>query len=140
MTSQVSGLALTSGAGSGSALVLSDPLSFWGGVDDEGVIVDVHHPHVGASVVGAVLVMPAGRGSSSSSSSLAELIRAGVGPRAIVLHRPDAIVALGSIVAGELYGIHVPVVVVTADLLTGLATGDQLQVAVEGDLASLGRR
>jgi hypothetical protein len=55
--------------------------------------------------------MPAGRGSSSSSYVLAEAIRAGTAPAAIVLGEPDPIVALGAIVAAELYGVDVPVVV-----------------------------
>ena len=55
--------------------------------------------------------MRSGRGSSSSSYVLAESIRAGTAPAAIVLEEADAIIALGSIVAAELYGIAMPVVV-----------------------------
>lgn len=55
--------------------------------------------------------MPSGRGSSSSSSVLAEGIRAGTAPMAIVLLEPDPILALGAIVARELYGRTIPVVV-----------------------------
>lgn len=100
------------GEASGPALVLDEPLSFWGGVDPAtGDIVDVHHPQYGANVAGRVLVMPSGRGSSSSSSVLAETIRAGTAPAAIVLFEPDAILALGAIVASELYGRTIPVVV-----------------------------
>jgi predicted aconitase with swiveling domain len=63
---------LVAGQASGPALVLEEPLSFWGGVDTEtGDIVDVHHPQRGENVSGRVLVMPSGRGSSSSSSVLA---------------------------------------------------------------------
>jgi len=100
------------GEGEGEVLALTEPLSFWGGVDEEtGVISDTHHPQHGASVAGRLLVMPGGRGSSSSSSVLAELIRAGVGPAAIVLGERDPIIALGAMVAEALYGRTVPVVV-----------------------------
>ncbi len=69
---------MVAGEAEGEVLVLDEPLSFWGGVDEtSGAIVDVHHPQRGAIVAGRILVMPAGRGSSSSSSVLAELIRAG---------------------------------------------------------------
>jgi len=103
---------LVPGRATGEVLVLEDRLSFWGGIDPAtGEIVDVHHPQRGANVAGKVLVMPGGRGSSSSSSVLAEAIRAGTAPAAVVLLEPDPIVALGSIVARELYGIAVPVVV-----------------------------
>jgi len=109
---------LVPGDASGPALVLSEPLSFWGGVDPAtGEVIDPHHPQHGASVRGTVLVMPGGRGSSSSSSVLAEAIRAGVGPAAIVLTEPDPIVALGAIVARELYGEIAPVVLFPSAIL-----------------------
>ena len=96
----------------GRALVLTDGLSLWGGVDPAtGEIIDVHHPQRGANVSGRILVMPSARGSSSSASVLAESVRAGATPRAIVLGEPDLILAIGSAVAEELYGTRVPVVV-----------------------------
>lgn len=103
---------LAPGEATGQVLVLEEPLSFWGGIDPAtGEVIDVHHPQRGESIAGRVLVMPGGRGSSSSSSVLAEAIRAGTGPAAIVLRESDPIVALGAIVARELYGTAVPVVV-----------------------------
>ena len=115
---------LVPGTAEGRALVLDEPLSFWGGVDPEfGDITDVRHPQHGASVTGRILVMPSGRGSSSSSSVLAESIRAGTAPAAIVLGEADPILALGAIVARELYGIVMPVVVATdPSLRTGRVT------------------
>ncbi len=108
---------LVAGSGEGEALVLDEPLSFWGGVDPAtGRVIDPRHPQVGSNVAGRVLVMPAGRGSSSSSSVLAEAIRAGTAPAAIVLLEPDPIIALGAIVARELYGATMPVVVAHADV------------------------
>lgn len=104
---------LVDGSASAAVLYLAEPLSFWGGFDAEtGAITDVHHPQHGTTVTGTVLVMPSGRGSSSSSSVLAEAIRARTAPAAIVLAEADPIVALGAIVADELYGVTVPVVVV----------------------------
>ncbi len=103
---------LVAGAAEGRALVLDEPLSFWGGVDPAtGDIVDPRHPQHGANVAGRILVMPSGRGSSSSSSVLAEAIRAGTAPAAIVLREADPILALGAIVARELFGTTIPVVV-----------------------------
>ena len=111
---------LVAGRARGTALVLEAPLSFWGGIDPAtGVVTDVHHPEHGANVAGTVLVMPSGRGSSSSSTVLAEAVRAGVAPAAIVLREPDPIVALGAIVARELYGVAVPVVVADAAFASG---------------------
>ncbi|HET7236680.1 MAG TPA: DUF126 domain-containing protein [Actinomycetota bacterium] len=111
---------LVAGEATGDVLVLDEPLSFWGGIDPgSGEIIDVHHPQRGANVAGRVLVMPGGRGSSSSSSVFAEAIRAGTAPAAIVLLEPDPIVALGAIVARELYGTQVPVVVAEAEVPIG---------------------
>jgi len=104
---------LAAGEARGLALVLDEPLSFWGGVDPEtGRVIDVHHPQLGVTMTGRVLVMPSGRGSSSSSSVLVESIHAGTGPVAIVMREPDPIIALGAIVVRELFGTRFPVVVV----------------------------
>ena len=120
---------LTRGRTTGEVLRAEVPLSFWGGVGADGVVVDAHHPLRGRSLAGQVLVMVSGRGSSSSSSVLAELLRTGKGPVGIVLARADPIIALGAIVADELYSLATPVVVVPeADL--ALVTGS---VAVTSD-------
>jgi predicted aconitase with swiveling domain len=109
---------LVAGAAEGRALVLDEPLSFWGGVDPAtGDIIDPRHPQHGANVAGRILVMPSGRGSSSSSSVFAEAIRAGTAPAAIVLGEADPILALGAIVARELFGSTVPVVVAAESAL-----------------------
>lgn len=122
---------LTPGRADAPALVLSGPLGFWGGVDAAtGRIVDGRHPEHGARIEGQILVMPSGRGSSSSSSVLAEAIRCGTAPAAIVLATPDPILAVGALVAESLYGRQCPIVVCNID---GLATGDRLQVLAPAD-------
>ena len=111
--------------------MLDEPLSFWGGFDPAtGLLVDTHHPQVGAALGGCVLVMPAGRGSSSSSYVLAEAVRAGTAPAAVVLGEPDPIVALGAIVAEELYGVGLPVVVAPSP---ALVTGRRIAVRADPD-------
>lgn len=123
-------VALTSGTAEGNTFRLTQPLSFWGGTDDRGRIIDPHHPQCGAALAGRVLVMESGRGSSSSSSVLAEQIRTNAAPAAIILARPDAIVVLGAIVASELYGLDVPILVVEPRLHEEIPAG--LVVRVEG--------
>lgn len=103
---------LVEGIASGPLMVLSDPLSFWGGVDPStGTIIDRSHPAVGESVSGMILFMPYGRGSSSSASVIAETIRNGAGPIGFILGEPDEIVVTGVYVANALFGTCVPVVV-----------------------------
>ena len=109
---------VVAGTAEGRALVLDEPLSFWSGIDPAtGDIVDARHPQYGANVAGRILVMPSGRGSSSSSSVLAEAIRAGTAPAAIILGEADPILALGAIVARELFGTTIPVVVTAGSAL-----------------------
>ena len=126
------------GTAAGPALVLEAPLSLWGGMDPRsGRLSDHHHPQLGATVTGRVLVMPSGRGSSSSSSVLAEAIRLGTAPLAILLAEPDEILVLGALVAEYLYGRTCPIVVLPGAARGAITTGDQ--VAVSGDRIFLAR-
>lgn len=123
----LSGTTLCAGEASGTLLVLAEPLSFWGGTDRKtGMIIDTHHPQHGISMAGCVLLMDASRGSSSSSSVLAEQLRAGVGPAAILLTARDAIVALGALAAAELYDTHMPIVLLDADVAAALRRNTEL--------------
>ena len=99
----------------GEVAVLDAPLSFWGGTDLTGHIRDPHHPQHGMLLAGRVVVMPASRGSSSSSSTLAEQARLGAAPAAILLTERDPIILLGAIVAEQLYGISLPVALLGPD-------------------------
>ena len=117
----------------GRALVLEEPLSLWGGMDPAtGELIDAHHPQRGLSLTGRVVVMPSGRGSSSSASVLAEAVRAGPAPAAIILGEPDLILAVGSAVAEELYGVVVPIVAITANALAGIVDGTKVTIDEQG--------
>ncbi|KWD58016.1 aconitase subunit 2 [Burkholderia ubonensis] len=109
----LSGDTLVAGNAFADVLVLDKPLSFWGGYDSAaGRIIDRGHPLVGASLAGRIMVMAHAKGSSSSSSVLAQAVRNGTGPVGIVLKEWDLIISIGAIVAAELYAIEVPVVCV----------------------------
>ena len=91
-----------------SDLRLTEPLSFWGGLDPEtGMITDQHHPQYGESIAGRSLVMPGTRGSTSSPGRLVEAIRLGNGPTKITLPHPDLTVMAAIKVAELLYSINV---------------------------------
>ncbi|MGH8912374.1 MAG: aconitase X swivel domain-containing protein, partial [Acidimicrobiia bacterium] len=122
-------------AAEGPLLVLNEPVSFWGGVDPvSGRIRDAHHAQAGKVVTGTVLVMSGGRGSSSASTVLAEMIRTGTAPGAIVLGRPDAIVVLGAVVAAELYHLVMPIIMVPTGDLATLMSGEKARVAEDARL------
>ena len=113
----------------GRALVLTDGLSLWGGMDPAtGELIDIHHPQRGANLAGRVVVMPNARGSSSSASVLAEAVRAGTAPAAILLGEPDLILTIGSAVAEELYGQRVPVVVLSSADLATVRNGGEVRI------------
>jgi len=115
---------------SGPLLRLGAPISFWGGVDPKsGRITQGDHPERGQSIGGTVLAIPATIGSSSSSAVLAELIRAGHAPAALLLEQVDAILLVGALVAREM-GWTTPAVVRVA--LAKLPAGGTVSVACDG--------
>ena len=120
---------LVPGVAQGRTLVLDEALSFWGGLDAATGTIIGRHPQAGVTVTGRILAIPGGRGSSSASSVLAEAIRAGTAPAAIVLAEADEIIALGAVVAEELYGLTCPVVV--ADI-EGIPDGVEVTVTENG--------
>ena len=121
---------LLPGTATGSVVVLDEPLSMWGGLDPEtGELIDRRHPQSGAMLAGCILVLPSGRGSSSSASVLAEAIRLGTAPMAIVLAESDDIILLGALVARELYGLVHPVVVADEATYRSLQTGERVTIA-----------
>lgn len=91
-------------------LKLTEPLSFWGGLDPgTGCIVDRHHPQFGTCIRGRKLVMKRTRGSTSSPGTLVEAVRLGNGPAEIVLREPDMTVLSAVRVAMALYDIDIEV-------------------------------
>lgn len=104
---------LVFGKTQGTVFKLDDPLSFWGGFDSAcGKVIDRFHPQHGACLSGAIVFMERGRGSSSGASVLAEAIRLGTAPAAIMLLQEDAIITTGALVAQMLYQIDCPVVAI----------------------------
>ena len=129
------GRVLAPGSASGAALVLREPLSLWGGMDPaSGELIDAHHPQRGALISGRVLLMPAVRGSSSASSVLAESVRAGTAPAAILLGEVDLILAVGAAVAEELYGVSLPVIVLDPAQLARIPDGSAVAVSEGGEV------
>ena len=133
----VTGRVLIEGAGEGSLLRLSAPLSFWGGVDPKtGEISDPRHPEHGRCVAGTVLALAEPRGSSSSSAIMLELIARGLAPAALLLGEVDAILTLGIVVAREMGHATLPALEVAPADLARLPEG-RLQVAADGTISAL---
>jgi len=125
---------LVPGRARGTAVVLDEPLSFWGGFDAAtGTVIEPRHPQRGTPLTGRILFMASGKGSSSSSSVLAEAIRLGTAPAAIVLSEPDPILVLGAVAANELYGMSIPMVVLPRRNVGRMTPGVEVEVSAEGD-------
>lgn len=127
---------LTSAAASGPVLRLDAPLSFWGAFDPAtGVILDVHHPQRGAIVTGRILLMHESKGSGSAPGAIAEAIRRGTAPAAIVLVTPDINLAVGAEVAATLYGRHMAVLAVTGTEMESLRHARACRISADGEIA-----
>ena len=127
------GRAVVPGSAEGLALVSREPLSFWGGFSPRtGEIIDRRHELSGHVAKGRVFVFPQGRGSSTSSATLLESIKTRVAPAAIINLRVDPILALGSIVADELYHQVIPVVVLPEKDFFSIKQDDHVIVKPDG--------
>ncbi len=135
MAKIIEGKALVAGAAKGLALTTNEPLSFWGGYDQwTGEIIDRRHPLSGQNAKDKILVVPASRGSSTTTAVLLEAIRNGNAPAAIVVSCVDRFFALASIVADEMYGRPIPVVALSDEDFASLQTGEQIEVFSDGKL------
>ena len=104
---------LNKGSAQGEVLALDAPLSFWGAFDPRsGLIIDVHHPQKGKRLSGMILMMRETRGSGTAPGGMAEAIRLGTAPAAIILVKPDINLTVGAMVAETLYGRGCPIVAV----------------------------
>jgi len=129
----LTGRPVVPGSAEGAALISREPLSFWGGLcPHTGEIIDRRHELSGTVVTGRVFVFPQGRGSSTSSATFMESIKAGVAPAAIINLKVDPILALGSIVSDELYHQAVPIVVLAEKDFYSIKEDDHLTIEPDG--------
>ncbi len=124
---------IVAGTARGEALVSREPLSFWGGYDQEtGEIIDRRHPLSGQNAAGRILVLPHSRGSSTTTAVLLEALRAGTAPAAIVTTAEDSFFALAGVVAEEMYGSGIPILSVDQAAFERLETGQRIQIEADG--------
>jgi len=132
----IRGLVLNAGEAKGPALSLDAPLSFWGGFDPRtGRIIDIHHPQHGVQLAGVILLMKEARGSGSSPGTIAEAIRLGTAPAAILLVTPDVNLAIGARVAETLYGKACPVLAVKQNDYEALKQAAKLHISPGGEVS-----
>ena len=121
---------LHEGDAEGPLLVLDEPLSFWGGFDPQtGRVIDQHHPQAGSLASGTVLALPETRGSAGTPAGVAEAIRKGCGPVAIITAKKDVNLVAGVMTARQLYDICVPVIEIAHKDLDKLTTGQTARLS-----------
>jgi uncharacterized protein len=114
---------------------LTEPLSLWGGFDQNtGLVIDRHHPQCGQSLTDKIMVMHHGKGSGTAPGALAEALRLGLGPAGIILVLPDVNLAIGAAVAEMLYGSQCPVLCVGPEQFAGLIRVSTVSITREGEI------
>jgi predicted aconitase with swiveling domain len=117
------------------ALVLADPISFWGGISPaSGTLTDPRSRNHHRVITGAALFISELRGSSSGSSVLLELIHRALAPAAIILDSPDAILALGTIVGREMGWVSPPILRLPANEHRRISDGTLVSITKDGYL------
>ena len=80
-------------------VLLADPLSFLGGVDEDGIVIDRKNRAYGKSIKKKVLAFPHGIGSTVGSYVLYGLKKRGCAPAAIVNEKAEPIVVVGAVIS-----------------------------------------
>lgn len=133
-SARLHGQVIVAGNAAGAILYATQPLSFWGGYDAaSGRITDTHHPLAGEMAAGTALVLPATRGSSTTTAVLLEAIRRETAPAALITRGVDAFLALACVVGQEMYGRSPALICVNEDEFRSLAGWPRLEVE-EGTL------
>jgi predicted aconitase with swiveling domain len=97
---QLKGRIIYKGKAEAEALVTSQPISFYGGVDpNTGVVIEKGHHLQGVSVKGKILVFPQGKGSTVGSYTLYRLKKNCVAPAGMINRECETIVAVGAIIS-----------------------------------------
>ncbi|MCK5022795.1 MAG: DUF126 domain-containing protein, partial [Candidatus Aenigmarchaeota archaeon] len=92
------GRSISPGKAEGEAIVSSEPIGFYGGIDIEtGNVIEKGHELEGQSVKDKILVFPNGKGSTVGSYVIYGMHKNGVGPKAIINKETETIVATGVI-------------------------------------------
>ena len=134
----IRGNPIVSGVARATALVSTEPLSFWGGYDQvTGEIIDRRHPLSGEIGAHKIMVLPFTRGSSTTTGILLESVRAGVSPAGIITTEVDPFLSLASVVADEMYCRAFPVITVGREVFDSIRSGVEIEIRENGDVLVL---
>lgn len=94
------GRCIVEGKAEGYALVTKDCISFMGTVNPKtGQIIERKHEIEGEYLKDRILVFPQSKGSTGGSYMLYDVVKNGVGPKAIINRAAESVVTIGAIVS-----------------------------------------
>ena len=132
----IRGRKVVGGVAEGEALVTSEQISGWGGVDPRnGTVVETRHELRGQSFAGKVLVFPGAKGSSGWSAQFHLARMMGSAPAAWLFNQMTTKVALGTVVS------HAPAMTdFDRDPLALIRTGDWVRVDADAGIVTVTRK
>ena len=118
------GRTVVAGKAEGEALVSTEPLSGFGGIDfDTGIVIDRRHQLYNQCLKDKILIMPGAKGSSSFSIYFHKLRLNDKAPKAVLYNVTTSKMALGALV------LHAPAMTAfDIDPVTNIKTGDYVVV------------
>ena len=121
------GRMISPGKVEGEAIVSSEPIGFYGGIDAKtGIVIEKGHELEGKCVKDKILAFPYGKGSTVGSYVIYGLKMNGVAPKAIINKETETIVATGVILAG--------IPCVDKIDIENIKTGDKLRVDADNGI------
>jgi predicted aconitase with swiveling domain len=132
----IRGRCVVPGVAEGEALVTTQPISGWGGVDPRnGTVIETRHELRGQSFAGKVLVFPGAKGSSGWSAQFHVARLMGTAPAAWLFNQMTTKVALGTVVS------HAPAMTdFDRDPLELIRTGDWVKVDATNGIVTITRK
>ena len=130
-TIEIKGRKVVAGRAEGEALVTTETISGWGGINERtGTVIERRHEMRGVSFAGKILVFPGAKGSSGWSAYFHMTRLNGVQPAAMIFTRMTTKIALGAVVT------RVPAITeLDQDPLDVIETGDW--VVVDADAGTV---
>ena len=130
------GRKVVGGVAEGEAIVTTDTISGWGGINERtGTVIERRHELRGQSFANKVLVFPGAKGSSGWSSQFHIARLAGCAPAAMLFNEMTTKIALGAVVT------HAPALTgFDVDPLGVIETGDWVKVDAERGIVEVIKR
>ncbi|NMG39657.1 DUF126 domain-containing protein [Chelativorans sp. ZYF759] len=132
----IKGRKVVGGRSEGEALVTTDTISGWGGINErDGSIIERLHELHGQSFADKVLIFPGAKGSSGWSAFFHMTRLNGVAPKAMIFNRMTTKIALGAVVT------RVPAMTeCDTDPIETIRTGDWVVVDADAGIITVTRR